>query len=177
MSGSISATAAGYAALAATAVAGVGSSIMSADNARRQADQQADLANQQATQLNTQAAQERQASLDQADKIRRAARSQQSTATADFAASGVSAADGSPVVVNDQIGVDSEKDAYMTILQGKYKSDSTEAQSAMARQSALNDIQTGENATTAGWMGAATSVLGAASKYGMWKAGYGGKAS
>lgn len=139
-------------------------SVMQAAGAVQQGNQQRELANQQAAQLDLQAAQERDAAVAQAERIRRAGRRQQSAADAAFAASGVSVGTGTPVRVNEQIGLDAETDAYMEILTGERRGRTLDQEARATRRA-------GRNAQQAGYMQAGTSLLSSAANYGMWRAG------
>lgn len=139
-----------------------GGTALQAIGSIQQGNQQRQLAEAQAAQLDLQAAQERDAAIAQAEKIRRAGRSQAAQAEASYAASGVSVGTGTPVRINETITRDAEEDAYMTILTGDRRGQTLDTEAALNRRA-------GRNAQQAGYVGAASSVLGGASKYGMWK--------
>ena len=141
-----------------------GSSVLGAIGSMGQGSQQADLANAQAQQLENQAAAERDSAVASAERIRRAGRRQQAETEAAYAASGVSVGTGTPVRVNDQIGLDVETDAYTAILDGERRGRTLDYEARAARQAA-------KNAQSSGAGGALTSILGAAGNFGMWKAG------
>ncbi len=143
-------------------VALAGGTALQAIGSVQQGNQQRKLAEAQAAQLDQQAAQERDAALAQAEKIRRAGRSQAAQAESAYAASGVSVGIGTPVRINEQITHDAEEDAYMTILSGNRRGQTLETESGLTRRS-------GKNAQQAGYMGAASSVLSGAATYGKWK--------
>lgn len=145
-----------------------GSSVLGAIGSIGQGNQQAELANAQAQQLENQAASERDTAVATAERIRRAGRSQQAQAESAYAASGVSVGTGTPVRVNEQIGLDSETDAYMAILDGDRRGRTLDYEARAARQAA-------KNAKSSGGGGALSSILGAAGNFGMWKAGQIGK--
>ncbi|MEM5429400.1 hypothetical protein [Cupriavidus oxalaticus] len=146
---------AAYAAVA-SAVVGAGAAIMSGQQAKDTAETNAELARRQADQ-------DKDAAVAQAEKIRKAARQQQAEATANLAASGVSIGAGTPLRISNEIYRTSEQDAYQTILSG------TRAQRAGDIQAGMLDT-TGQNAATAGYLNAGSSLLGgAASAY---KAGW-----
>ncbi len=147
-----------------------GSSVLGAIGSIGQGNQQAELANAQATQLDNQAAAERDSAVAAAERIRRAGGRQQAETEAAYAASGVSVGTGTPVRVNDQIGLDAETDAYMAILDGERRGRTLDYEARATRQAA-------RNAQSAGGGGALTSILGAAGNFGMWKAGQIGSAS
>lgn len=88
------------------------------------------MAGLQAQELNYQGEQEKAASLEQAQLIRKAARFATSSADAGFAASGVQVGSGSAAEVDRQIAIDSEHDAYQTILSGTKKANALRAQGA-----------------------------------------------
>lgn len=145
-----------------------GSSVLGAIGSVQQGQDQAATAREQAQQLENQAAGERDAALASAERIRRAGRRAQSEAEAAYAASGVSVGTGTPVRINEQIGLDSETDAYMAILEGDRRGRTLDYEARAARQAA-------KNAQTSGGSSAFSSILGAASSFGMWKAGQIGK--
>lgn len=112
--------------------------------------------------MERQAAQEKDAAVAQAERIRRAGRAQQGEANAALAASGVSIGEGSAVRINEKIGQDAENDAYMTILTGDRRATSLEDRAGISRWQ-------GNNAQTAGYMNAAASVM---SSYGKMQSGW-----
>lgn len=141
-------------------------SVLEAGGAVQQGNQQRQLAEQQAAQLDMQAAQERDAAVATAERIRRAGRRQQAESDAAFAASGVSVGVGTPVRVNEQIGLDAETDAYMEILSGTRRSRTLQTEAKATRRA-------GRNAQEAGYMAAGTSILKSAANFGMWRYGSG----
>ncbi|WP_088158812.1 hypothetical protein [Achromobacter xylosoxidans] len=145
-----------------------GSSVLGAIGSIQQGNQQAQLASAQAQQMENQAAGERDAALASAERIRRAGRRAQGEAEAAYAASGVSVGTGTPVRVNEQIGLDAETDAYMAILEGDRRGRTLDYEARATRQA-------GRNARKSGYVSGAGSVLSAAASYGMWKAGQIGK--
>jgi len=146
---------AAYAAVAA-AVVGAGTAIYTSQEQKSAADDNAELQRRQA-------AQEKDAAVAQAEKIRKAARQQQAEATANLAASGISVGNGTPIRISNEIYRTSEQDAYQTILGGN------RAYQAGQTQSGLLETQ-GQAAATAGYLNAGSSLLsGAASAY---KAGW-----
>jgi len=140
----------------------VGGSVLQAVGSIQQGNQQRELAEAQAAQLDLQAAQERDAAVAQAEKIRRAGRAQAAQAESAYAASGVSVGTGTPVRINETITRDTEEDAYMTILTGDRRGQTLDTESSLQRRA-------GRNAQQAGYMGAATSLLSGAAQYGKWK--------
>ena len=142
--------------LAAGTVLQAGSSIVQGQQQQEMYDAQAKIAERQA-------AQEADAAVAQAEKFRRAGTRQAAAADAAYAASGVSVGVGTPVRVNESIQRDAEEDAYMNILTGQRRLQSGQEEAALNRRA-------GKNAMTAGYMGAATSLLSGAAQYGMWKA-------
>lgn len=139
-------------ALAAGSVLGAGSAIMSGIQQRQAADTQAELTRRQT-------AQEADAAVAQAEKIRKAARQQQAEATANLAASGVSVGSGTPLRISNEIYRTSEQDAYQTILSGRRAQTAGDIQAGMLETA-------GQNAATTGYLNAGTSLLsGAALAY------------
>lgn len=125
--------------------------------------QQQQAASTQAELTRRQSAQEADAAVAQAEKIRKAARQQNAEATANLAASGVSVGSGTPIRISNEITRTSEQDAYQTILSGRRAYDSGISQAGMLNAS-------GDNAMTTGLLSAGGSLLsGAASTY---KAGW-----
>lgn len=125
--------------------------------------QQRQAANTQAELTRRQSAQDADAAVAQAQKIRKAARQQQAEATANLAASGISVGSGTPIRISNEIYKASEQDAYQTILSGTRAQTSGSIQAGMLESS-------GDNAMTTGLLNAGGSLLsGAASSY---KAGW-----
>lgn len=146
---------AAYAAVA-SAVVGAGAAIYSGQKQQEAADNSAELARRQA-------AQEADAAVAQAEKIRKATRQQNAEATANLAASGISVGSGTPIRISNEIYKTGEQDAYQTILSGN------RAYQAGQTQAGLLETQ-GQAAATAGYLNAGSSLLsGAASAY---KAGW-----
>lgn len=111
------------------------------------------------------AAQEKDAAVAQAEKIRIAAKRQQSAANAGLAASGVDLNSGSAVKINDFINLNSEQDAYTTILTG------TRGAQASLNQASMFSRQ-GSNAQSAGFLNAGSSLLAGGAAIGSgWKTG------
>lgn len=146
--------------LAAGTALAAGSAIYGGIQQKQAADTQAELTRRQT-------AQEADAAVAQAEKIRRAGRQQQAEATANLAASGVSVGSGTPIRIGNEIYRTSEQDAYQTILSG------TRAQTAGNIQAGMLNTS-GSNAMTSGLINAGSSLLsGAAATY---KAGWAKKA-
>jgi hypothetical protein len=72
----------------------------------------------------------------EAERIRKAAKSQRATATAAAAASGVDVSSPTAVRIDEQITASSEEDALLTILNGKDRSDRMNQQAKLDRTSA-----------------------------------------
>lgn len=145
--------------LAAGTALAAGSAIYGGISANQQAKTQAELASRQA-------AQERDAAVAQAEKIRRSAQRQKASANAGLAASGVSLGSGTALRISNEIDRMAEQDAYQTILSGNRAYASGQAEAGMLRTS-------GSNALTGGFLNAGSSLLsGAAQTYKAgWKAG------
>lgn len=142
--------------LAAGTALAAGSAIYGGIQQKQAGDMQAELTRRQT-------AQEADAAVAQAEKIRKAARQQNAEATASLAASGVSVGSGTPIRISNEIYKTAEQDAYQTILSGTRAQTSGNIQAGM-----LSDA--GSNAMTTGLLNAGGSLLsGAASSY---KAGW-----
>ncbi|WP_407059340.1 hypothetical protein ACKZDW_04270 (plasmid) [Ralstonia syzygii subsp. celebesensis] len=142
--------------IAAGSLLGAGSAIYGGMAARDQAETQAELSRRQA-------AQDQDAAMAQAEKIRRAARIQQGEATANLAASGVSVGAGTPLRISNEIYKNSEQDAYQTILSGNRAYASGQAQAGIYDAA-------GSNAMTTGFLNAGSSLLGGVSA--MYRSGW-----
>lgn len=147
MSGGITATTVLAYAAAASAAFGVYTAIESGKAEEQTADDNAEIARRNA-------AQDKDAAVSQAQKIREAAARQKAAATASLAGSGVDVGTGTAVTINDEITLNSEQDAFTTILSG-----SRSAQSSL-NQAGMFESQ-GNNAKTAGYMNAGSSLLSA----------------
>lgn len=112
---------------------------------KRAADAEAQLAERQAAQMQDEALQE-------ADRIRKAGRRAQGAARAQLAASGIRVDEGSALVIDEEIGGESEKDAYNTLLTGKRRADGAKFQASQARSK-------GRNAVTSSVLGSLTTGL------------------
>lgn len=143
-----------YAALAGTAVATVGT-LYSADTQKNTAEANAEMSRRQGNQ-------EKDAAIAQAEKIRKAGRAAAGRATAATAAAGVAIGDGTPLRINEEITLDSERDAYSTLLTGTRRQQSANDQAGMM-------IADGKAGVTAGYLNAGSTILQGAANYGKWK--------
>lgn len=135
----------------------------------QQGQQQKAYADYQSRQATADAQAERDAAEVHADKIRKAARLQASEARASLAGSGVDVGEGSAIKIDQAITRNSEEDAWSTIMTGKNRGASLDAQ-AQGYQIA------GNNAQSASYMNAASSVLSGATQIGKgWKQSAGSK--
>ena len=91
-----------------------------------------------------------------AARIRKVGAIQQSQADASFAASGVKIGEGSPVDITRTIGQQSELDAVNTMLTGSRLAQNDSDQAGLIRAQ-------GANAESSAYIGAGTTILGAAS--------------
>jgi len=139
----------------ASAVVGTTATLYSADTQKNTAEANAELARRQG-------AQEKDAAVAQAEKIRKAARATAGQANASMAAAGVSIGEGTPLRINEQIYKDSEDDAYNTLLTGTRRQASANTQAGMLQAE-------GQSAMTAGYLNAGATLLSSASSYGKWK--------
>ena len=147
-----------YASLAATAASGV----MSAMGAEQQAAAQASAARYNATLANQNANTATQQANAQAFQISQQGAQKMGAARAALAASGVDANGGSALMVQEGIGQTTGQDIANT----RYNAN---LQSLGYRNQAALDTSQANNAETAGDMGAASSLLGAASQFsGRW---------
>jgi hypothetical protein len=106
----------------------------------------------QAQQDRARAGQEEDAANQEADRIRRAGRRTQGAARAAFAGSGIDVNSGSAMTVDEEIGRDSEKDAFNTLLTGKRRA-------GAYRFNADQAAAAGRNAKTASVLGAAATGM------------------
>ena len=141
-------------------LASTGLQVMSAMN---RGGQQQDMANYQAAQANADAQVEREVAQVNADKIRKAAKSQQSSARSALAASGVVADSGTPLVIQGDIIERGEGDALTELLTGVRKGQKLDSEASGLRVA-------GSNAKAQGYSSAAGSLLATGgsmgSKYG-----------
>lgn len=153
--------------LAATAV-GTGVTMYGTDTAAKQEEANRKFA---ADQAEADAKAAAGAAQVEADRIRKAAKKQQSAAIAAAAASGVDVTSSSAVKITDEIGKNAEQDAYLTIVGGN---DSA----SRLRQGAEADRIAGASARSAGRLSQAStliSAVGTATNYGQgWKKSGGG---
>lgn len=140
------------------AISAIGTGI-SAISMIQQGQQQQKMMEYQAAQAEADADAAQGQAMVQAEKIRRAMRSQQSQATAQMAASGVDVSQGTPEQINKEIYQRGEEDALTALITGRYRKSSLQADAAMSRIS-------GQNAATAGWLSAGATVLSGAAKAG-----------
>lgn len=141
----------------------VASAAISAGSAIQQGKQQKEWSNYQADQATADASAERSAATLEADKIRKMARIQSGQTTAALSASGVSVDEGTALNINKDIYRGAEEDAVMTIFGGNDRS-------ARGQAEASGYKVKGSQAQTAGYLSAASTVLGAASNGGKgWK--------
>jgi hypothetical protein len=106
----------------------------------------------EAQQADRQAAQVQDEALQEAERIRRAGKRTQGAARAQLAASGIRVDSGSALVIDEEIGMDSELDAQNILLTGKRRSDA-------AKFSASQSRAKGKNAMTGSALGAITTGL------------------
>ena len=130
---------------AAAAAVQVGGTYLSNKSSSRQANTSANLDEQQAAVLRDNAEAE-------ASRIRRAGDVQRGETLGAIAASGVKIGEGSALEAERQVLADYETDAAIAILSGKRQSDALKYQAKLTRAS-------GKDATNAGWLNAAGSML------------------
>jgi hypothetical protein len=153
-------------ALLVAAVAGAGASAYGQIQQGKERDRAAVAQGQE---LSMQAGQEEDAADATAERYRRAAKAQVGEAQAALSASGVSSDEGSALRIQEQIIKDSESDALNTILSGERRGGTLSRQAEEVRRQ-------GRSAKTAGYIGAAGTLLSTASSYGKasgWKGGSG----
>ena len=157
MSGSISATTAMYAMMAATAVSALGSVAQGAA-----AQEQA---NAQAQEALNQGAYAKDAAKAHAENIRKAGRAQVGETRASLAASGVKLGEGTALELEKDVAQRVEEDALSAQLSGKRAGDSAERQAALLGKA-------GDNAMTNSYFSAASTVLAGGSSIAKgWKFG------
>lgn len=100
---------------------------------------------------------QKDAAVAQAEKIRKAQKQAIGAANAANAASGVAIGEGSAVRINEQIYKDSEDDAFSSLLTGTRRQQSANDQASISRWQ-------GNNAQTAGYLNAGSSVLSGGAK-------------
>lgn len=158
MSGGITAT--GWIMIASAAV-GATTALYSADTAANTAEANAELSKRQG-------AQEADAAMAQAEKIRKAGKAQAARANAALAASGVAIGEGTPVRINEEIYKSAEDDAYNTLLTGTRRQRSSEDQAGFL-------MAEGSAAKTGGYLSAGGSLLSSGANYGKWQTSQKGK--
>jgi hypothetical protein len=162
----------GWAAIAQIAIAAVGagvsmaSSRQQANAAQEAANAQQEYNNAMAQQSLNDAAYAMDEANQQAERIRRAAKSQIGAANAALAASGVKLGEGTPLEIAASINEDAELDAISYLLSGQRESERLTEQArlyGLAGQNAVNQASlNAKAATTAATGSAITSVLGTA---------------
>jgi hypothetical protein len=160
------------AAAAAASIAGTAYSVYSTQQSAKQTQQNY---NAQAEQSQLDADAAASASVVQADRIRRLARTQASEANAALAGSGVVVGEGTAVNINEEIIGNAEEDAAMTIFNGQAQKDRGYADASNLKRSgyqARSDanaqaigsvLNTGASLAMTGWK---ASANGTASKQG-----------
>lgn len=130
--------------------------------------QQQDMANYQAAQAQADAQVEREVAQVNADKIRKAAKSQQSSARSALAASGVVADAGTPLMIQGDIIDRGEQDALTELLTGSRKGQKLDTEASGLRVA-------GSNAKAQGYSNAAGSLLSTGKAFGSkYGGGFGG---
>lgn len=143
-------------AMLASAAVSAGGAVYSGVKQEQAADTNAELARRQG-------AQEKDAAVAQAEKIRKSGRAQAGQANAALAASGVAIGEGTAIRINEQIYKDAEDDAFSTLLTGTRRQQSSNDQAGIL-------VNQGNTAMTSGMINAGASVLSAGASYGKWKA-------
>lgn len=133
---------------------------LSTGTAIMQGEQQKDWADYQSDQAQADATAERQASILQAEKIRKFAKKQQSEANAALAGSGVNVGEGTAVEINKDIIERGEEDALMSIFGDR--------SSQYLQESEGYKIK-GQAAQNAGYLNASSSVLAGGYETSKWK--------
>ncbi|EAB3472415.1 hypothetical protein NMW93_001251 [Salmonella enterica] len=150
-------------------IAAIGASVLAAGGAVYSGQQQKKMSNYQAAQAEADAEAAQSAARVEADRIRKAGRAQAAQANAALAASGVDTGEGTALRIQSGIVGDAEQDAFQTILTGNN-------QGARLNAQAQADRISGNNAATAGYINAGSSLLSAGGKaYSGWKAAKAGK--
>ena len=133
----------------------VASASLSAYSQIQQGKSAAEFANYNAKQMNADANAERGAAQVEAERIRQAGKRAKSSAIAQLAGSGVDVNEGTALVIDKEIGKNAEQDAYTTILGGNDRALRLNAQASVTKAQ-------GQQAKSAGYLGAGTTLLGAA---------------
>jgi hypothetical protein len=129
----------GYAA----AIVSIISTVASMASSAKQGQQQQQQANYQAAQASADANAERQVAQVNAEKIRRAARKQQSSARSALAASGVMADAGTPLMIQGDIIEGGEQDALTELLTGVRKGQRLDIEASGLRSFGANAVARG----------------------------------
>jgi hypothetical protein len=137
----------------------IGSTAVTAASTIQQGRDAQELGEFQQAQAQADATAEREAASVRADKIRKAGQAQRSSARSSLAKSGVVADAGTALTIQDSIIKGSEEDALSEILSGSYRSRRIEQEGDLSKL-------TGDNAMTAGIMGAGKSLLAGGYEYG-----------
>jgi hypothetical protein len=109
-------------------------------------------ANAEARNAENLAAQTRDAAMQEAARIRKAGDRTRGAARAQLAASGIDVNSGTAVTIEDDIGTNSELDAYNTLLTGDRKATSLQDSAAISRAR-------GKNAVTSSMLGSVSTGL------------------
>ncbi|EAT7397495.1 hypothetical protein H1E60_003369 [Salmonella enterica] len=150
-------------------IAAIGASVLAAGGAVYSGQQQKKMSNYQAAQAEADAEASKAAAKVEAERIRKAGQAQAARANAALAASGVDTGEGTALRIQSGIVGDAEQDAFQTILTGNN-------QGARLNAQAQADRISGNNAATAGYINAGSSLLSAGGKaYSGWKAAKAGK--
>lgn len=121
----------------------------------------ADAAQFQGEQLSRQAGQEQDSANAEAEKIRKAARAAQGDAIAAVSASGVSAMDGSPLRIVEDIGRDGELDALNAIITGNRRATSLIDQANQVGRAAKSQAAAARTGAVATVLSSAASAMSA----------------
>lgn len=171
--------------LATSTAVGVYGQVQGAKQQRNALQGQAAAMEEQAQQVEgaayLQAAQTRDEAMQQARLFRRAGQRLRASTTVAQAASGVRVGEGSAAIVDDALLRDSETDAAMAILTGERRAAAVETggrqDAASLRSGAGNARTAASQATRAGYLSAATTVLGSAASYTRWNTAMAPKAA
>lgn len=114
------------------------------------------------------AAQQRDQALQEAERIRRAGERTQGAARAQLAASGIRVDSGSALLIDEEIGYESELDAQNTLLTGERGARASQYSASVARArgsnaltgSILSAVGTGAGAALQGWKGVKQPAAG-----------------
>lgn len=139
------------------AIAAVASAAIAAGSAIHQGEVQSNYAKYQQDQAQADALAKQQAAQVEAERIRKAGQQQRSQAIAALAGSGVNVDSTTAVRIDQTIGQNANQDAFQTIANGNN-------QAARLNADAVGYGQQASNALTAGYVGAAGSLLSGASR-------------